>query len=108
MIEDKVGFENIEEIVTTPGLAGLVFGHGDGSLSLGAQAAMGQPGFAPLEEARARVLEVCRAAGMPLGPVVTTTADYHAAVAAGFSTVSTLVDKLEAFEEILASPRAKR
>ncbi len=108
MIEDKVGFENVEEIVATPGLGGLVFGHGDGSLSLGAEGAMGQPGFAPLEEARARLLDVCGAAGMPFGAVVTNTADYHAAVAAGFSTVSTPVDELRAFEEILAAPRAKR
>lgn len=107
MIEDKEGFDNIEEIVATPGLAGLVFGHGDGSLSLGAEAAMGQPDFAPIWEARARVLNVCRAVGMPLGPVVSSTTDYHAAVAAGFSTVSTPVDGLSDFDDILAEPRAK-
>lgn len=68
---------------------------------------MGQPDFAPIWEARARVLNVCRAVGMPLGPVVSSTTDYHAAVAAGFSTVSTPVDGLSDFDDILAEPRAK-
>jgi 4-hydroxy-2-oxoheptanedioate aldolase len=107
MIEDKVGFDNIEEIVTTPGLAGLVFGHGDGSLSLGAETAMGLPSFAPIWEARSRVLDACLAAKMPLGPVVSTTDEYHAAVAAGFHHISTPADGMHAFAEILAAPRAK-
>jgi 4-hydroxy-2-oxoheptanedioate aldolase len=108
LVEDQLGFENIEEIAATPGLGAVLFGAGDGSVSLGAMGAMGQPGFAPIEEARARVLAACKAAGVPIGLVITDPAGYDEAVEAGFSFVATALGERNIFADITAAPRRRR
>jgi 2-keto-3-deoxy-L-rhamnonate aldolase RhmA len=72
-IETKVGYENAEEIVSTPGVDMVYVGPGDFSIE------MGQPGDPehpdvrrPMEE----ILELCRAHGVPFG---TTAANVQAA-----------------------------
>jgi 4-hydroxy-2-oxoheptanedioate aldolase len=111
LVEDQLGFENIEEIAATPGLGALLFGAGDGGVSLGGMGARGRPGLpgvAPLDAARARVVEACRAADVPVGTVITHPAAYDEAIQAGFSFVATGAGERNIFADIIAAPRRKR
>ena len=65
LIEDREGFENIEEIVQTPGLGGVLFGIGDGAVSLGSREI--NPDMPALVEYRKRFVAACQDAGVPAG-----------------------------------------
>ena len=73
MIETRRGYENAEEIISTPGVDMLYVGPGDFSVE------MGQPGNAEHPDVRGpteEILEICRKYGVPFG---TTAANLEAA-----------------------------
>jgi len=59
MIETVEGIENVEEIVTTPGLAGIYIGPADLALALGLPVSGDQPQAEHLEVVT-RIRDVCR------------------------------------------------
>jgi 4-hydroxy-2-oxoheptanedioate aldolase len=65
MVETRDGLDRLEEIASTPGLDGIYIGPADLSLALGLAPEMG--GGRPLEDAIARVLDVCHAHGLIAG-----------------------------------------
>ncbi len=78
MIETRAGLDHAEAIVATPGLDMVFIGPGDMALGLGADAAAG------LEPAMQRVLDLCRARGLPCGLFTTSAEAAAARLAQGF------------------------
>ena len=66
MIETEEGIENLEEIVTTPGLDGIYIGPADLALALGLPPTGDQPQEEHLEVVK-RILEACRTHGIAAG-----------------------------------------
>jgi len=91
MVETAEGLERVDDIAATAGLDGIYIGPADLSLGLGLT-----PGSAvggrPLEDAIARVLSACDAAGVIAGMHCAGGAEAHARVEAGFKLVTVGVD----------------
>ena len=87
MIETRAGIENLEAIVTTPGLGGVYIGPADLAFALGLPPRGDTDD--PLHMATvARILEVCQRHGVPAG-IHTTGLDYtRRRLAAGFNFVT--------------------
>ncbi len=66
MIETRAGLDNLEAIVTTPGLGGIYIGPADLALSLGLPA-LGDTDDPVHLAAVGRILAVCQAHGVPAG-----------------------------------------
>lgn len=66
LVEDSRGFERIDEIVAVEGLGGVLFGPGDGMMSLGGRGAW-DPEMPALVEARRKVVRACRESCVPCG-----------------------------------------
>ncbi|MFT3853707.1 MAG: aldolase/citrate lyase family protein [Ilumatobacteraceae bacterium] len=65
LVEEVTAWENIEQLVAVPGVGAVLWGPGDGSLSIGNRSLdMGNP---ELESYRQHVVGACRAAGVPVG-----------------------------------------
>jgi 4-hydroxy-2-oxoheptanedioate aldolase len=73
IVEDREGFDNIEEIVRVDGIAAVIFGIGDGAISLGDPTM--DPESPALVAAGERVLRACKEVGVTVG-----TASYPAGV----------------------------
>lgn len=83
MIEDAEGVENIEEIVSVPGIDVIVVGQGDLSQSMGL---LGQPNHPDVLEARDRVIAAARGAGIALtGQDLITVGSDHSTLLTGFA-----------------------
>ncbi|MEM6999839.1 MAG: aldolase/citrate lyase family protein [Pseudomonadota bacterium] len=66
MIETKEGIENLDEIVTTPGLNGVYIGPADLALAMGLPVSGDQPQEEHLEMVK-RIADACREAGIGVG-----------------------------------------
>ena len=84
MIEDVEGVQNIDEIVSVPGIDAIVVGQGDLSQSMGL---LGQPNHPDVVKARDRVFAAARAAGIAVtGRELATVAYDHTTLLDGFAT----------------------
>lgn len=91
MIETKDGLDNVEEIVTTPGLGGVYVGPSDLGLSLGLSP-LGDTDEQRHAAAVARILSVCKQHAMPIG-IHTSTREYaRIRLEAGFNFVTISTD----------------
>ena len=87
MIETKDGIDNLEEIVTTPGLGGVYIGPADLGYALG----LGPIGNAdhPLHiETMAKILDACKRHGVPCGTHTGGLADSRRRLKEGFNFVT--------------------
>jgi 4-hydroxy-2-oxoheptanedioate aldolase len=65
-IETQQAIDNIDEILTTPGLSAIYVGPSDLAMALGSQPRSGQ-GDTKVVEARKTILEACKRHGVPAG-----------------------------------------
>lgn len=65
-IETQEAIDNIDEILTTPGLSAIYVGPSDLAMALGSQPRTGQ-GDTKVVEARKTILEACKRHGVPAG-----------------------------------------
>lgn len=84
MIEDRGGFEHLEEIAAVPGLAGLHIGPVDLGLGLGLGLDRSDPAWRAAVD---RIRDVAHAQGMPVGIHATSGTDAFRWGAAGFDEV---------------------
>jgi 4-hydroxy-2-oxoheptanedioate aldolase len=90
MVETKDGLDHLEEIAATPGLDGIYIGPADLALALGLTP--GVKNSAALEEAIARVVEVCEAHGVIAGMHCGGGREARARAEAGFRLITVGVD----------------
>jgi 4-hydroxy-2-oxoheptanedioate aldolase len=65
LVEDSYAWDHIEELVAVPGVGAVLWGPGDGSLTLGLHTFdMNDPALAPY---RQKVVGACKAAGVAVG-----------------------------------------
>ena len=88
MIENKMGVENIEEILSVPGVSGVFIGEYDLSHSLGLAGNMADP---EVEEHVQRVLKACIKHDVPCGLHVHPD-NVEKRFEEGFKFVSTVID----------------
>jgi 2-keto-3-deoxy-L-rhamnonate aldolase RhmA len=106
-IEHISAVNDIEAIAATPGVAALFVGPFDLSGSMGL---LGQVGHPDVQAAISRVVEVGKAAGVPLGLFVTETGGARAAAGRGFRMIALGTDTaylLKAAREALAEYRGQ-
>jgi 4-hydroxy-2-oxoheptanedioate aldolase len=84
LVEDRQGFDSIAEITEVEGLGGVLFGPGDGLMSLGGRGAWDIDAPA-LRAARREVARVCREAGVPAGFIGATDGQVGELAGEGFS-----------------------
>ena len=89
IIEDRLGLENVEEIVATPGIDVIYVGTSDLALSLGFREHNGGP---EVEAAVARIVAAAKAQGKILGCPGLTPAQIERRTAQGFQFFMTLTD----------------
>ena len=99
MIETAAAVDNLEDILSVPGLGFCYLGPGDLSVSLGQPMALDHP---TVEEAVQTTLTGCSEADVPLGRSVTTTAAAREAIEAGYGLVR-LGDEVAAVEADVGS-----
>ena len=87
MIETAEGIENVEEIVSTPGLDGIYIGPADLALSMGLPVSGDQPQPEHLEVVT-RIRDACRAAGIAIGIHTSSLAYTEKYLALGFNFVT--------------------
>ena len=87
MIETRDGIENIEEIVTTPGLGGVYVGPADLGYALGLQP-IGSADHPLHIETMARIVETCKRHGVPVGTHTGGLADSRRRLKEGFNFVT--------------------
>ncbi len=107
MIETKEGIENIESIVTTPGLGGVYVGPADLALALGLPA-QGDTAD-PLHVATVqRILDTCRKHGVPAGIHTSGVAYTRMRLEAGFNFVTLNTDAGFLMQSVYADLAASR
>ncbi|MGP3534157.1 HpcH/HpaI aldolase family protein [Microbacterium sp. RD1] len=85
LVESVQAWENIDELVAVPGVGAVLWGPGDGLVSLGIHTFdVADPVLDPY---RAAVVASCKAAGVPVGNPAAT--DLHRAIDEGFDFIST-------------------
>lgn len=85
LVESVQAWQNIDELVAVPGVGAVLWGPGDGLVSLGVHTFdVSDPVLDPY---RAAVVASCKAAGVPVGNPAA--ADLHRAIDEGFDFIST-------------------
>ena len=97
MIENRTAVENIEEVLSVPGVGFAYLGPGDLAVSLGHP---GETDHPEVQEAVETAQEACIEAGVPLGVSATSVADAESALDAGHRIVR-LGDEMEAVRKLV-------
>ncbi len=97
MIENRTAVENLDEILSVPGLGFAYLGPGDLAVSLGHP---GESDHPEVREAIGTAREACVEAGVPIGVSATSVAGAAAALDAGHRIVR-LGDEMEAVRELV-------
>lgn len=88
-IESRLGAENAEAIIATPGVDAVFIGAADLAASMGY---LGHPGHPEVQQVVAEVLNLAIRAGKPVGSLTKSAATASAALAEGFSFVGAGTD----------------
>ncbi|MGE4238821.1 HpcH/HpaI aldolase family protein [Ramlibacter sp.] len=91
MIETAKAVENIDEIVTTPGVTGVYFGSGDLAVNLGLHPL--EPHHPKIREATKRVADACQRAGVVAGMHGQTPEHIRDVIEQGFTMVTLSGDR---------------
>lgn len=97
MVENRAAVENVEEILSVPGVGFAYLGPGDLAVSLGHA---GESDHPEVREAIDAAREACVEAGVPIGVSTTSTEDAMAALDAGYRIVR-LGDEMEAVRRLV-------
>ena len=97
MIENRTAVENVEEILSVPGVGFAYLGPGDLAVSMGRA---GESNHPDVREAVGTARAACIDAGVPIGVSVTSAADAAEALDAGHRIVR-LGDEMEAVRELV-------
>jgi len=105
IIEHYEAIENLDEILSVPGFDAIWFGPADLSASLGL---LGQPQHARVTEARQRMLDACRRAGLPAGQSSGSAAEARGLLDQGFTMVMVQSDASLIFNGLQQDLKALR
>ena len=97
MVENRTAVENMDEILSVPGLGFAYLGPGDLGVSLGHP---GESGHPEVREAIDAARDACVEAGVPVGVSVTSAEDARNALDAGYRLVR-LGDEMEAVRKLV-------